>query len=100
MESDDLKDFSLDRNGWLTKKERLCVPNVGSIGKGVLEECHCLKFSIHPGGIKMYQDMKRSFFWKGMKRDAGLWVKQCLNCQKVYQKPSGLLQPLDIPIWK
>ena len=38
-----------------------------------------------------------------MKRDMGLWVRKCLNCQQVKdenQKPSGLFQPLDIPIWK
>ena len=74
-ESDDLKDFSLDQNGWLRKKGRLCVPNVGDIRKEVLEECHHSKFIIHPGGTKMYVDMKRSFFWEGMKRDVGLWVK-------------------------
>ena len=30
-------------------------------------------------------------------------VKRCLNCQQVkaeHQKPSGLLQPLDVPVWK
>ena len=35
--------------------------------------------------------------------DVGLWVRQCANCQQVkaeHQKPSGLLQPLEVPIWK
>ena len=47
--------------------------------------------------------MKRSFYWEGMKRDVGLWIRQCANCQQVkheHQKPSGLLQPLEIPVWK
>ena len=38
-----------------------------------------------------------------MKRDIGLCVKQCLNCQQAkaeHQKPSGLLQPLEVPLWK
>ncbi len=42
----------------------------------------------------MYKDVKRSLVYDGMKRDVGLWVKQCLNYQQVkaaYQKPSGLL---------
>ena len=60
--SDDLKDFSLDQNGWLRKKGRLCVPNVGNNRKEVLEECHRSKFTIYPGGTKMYQNMNRSFF--------------------------------------
>ena len=39
-ERNDLKDFSLDQNGWLRKKGRLCVMNVGDIRKEILEECH------------------------------------------------------------
>lgn len=69
----------------------------------VLDECHRSKFTIHPRGTKMYQDMKRSFYWEGMKRDIGLWVRQRVNCQQVkveHQKPSGLLQPLEILVWK
>lgn len=67
----------------MRKKGKLCVPNVGDVRKKVIKECHRSKFTIHPKGTKMYQDMKRSFFWEGMKRDVGLWVKQCLNCQQV-----------------
>ena len=38
-----------------------------------------------------------------MKVDIAEWVNKCLTCQKVkaeHQKPSGLLQPLEIPEWK
>ncbi|XP_061352878.1 uncharacterized protein LOC133297709 [Gastrolobium bilobum] len=38
-----------------------------------------------------------------MKKDIAQFVNKCLICQKVkieHQKPSGLLQPLDIPEWK
>ena len=38
-----------------------------------------------------------------MKVDIAEWVSKCLTCQKVkaeHQKPSGLLQPLEIPEWK
>ena len=57
-ESDDLKDFSLDHNGWLRKKGRLCVLNIGDMRKEVLDECYRSKFTIHPGGTKMYPYMK------------------------------------------
>ena len=98
-----MKDFYLDQRGWLRKKGGLCVPDVENLRKQVLGECHRSKFTIHSGGTKMYQDMKRSFYWEGMKRDVGLWVRQYENCQQVkaeHQKPSGLLQPLEIPVWK
>ncbi|KAL0411152.1 UNVERIFIED_CONTAM: Transposon Ty3-I Gag-Pol polyprotein [Sesamum latifolium] len=51
----------------------------------------------------MYRDLKRNFWWSGMKRDVEDFVARCLNCQKVkaeHQRPSGWLQPLDIPEWK
>ena len=38
-----------------------------------------------------------------MKRKIAQFVQTCLICQQVkaeHQKPSGLLQPLEIPEWK
>ena len=38
-----------------------------------------------------------------MKRDIAECVSKCLTCQRVkaeHQRPSGLLQPLEIPEWK
>ena len=55
---------------------------------------------IHLGGDKMYWDMKRMFYWGGMKKDVAEFVAKCLVCQRVkveQQKPDGLLQPLDVP---
>ena len=51
----------------------------------------------------MYHDLKRTFWWEGMKRDVGEYVTKCIVCQQVkaeHQKPSGLLKPLEIPLWK
>nr|GEW17085.1 putative reverse transcriptase domain-containing protein [Tanacetum cinerariifolium] len=45
----------------------------------------------------------RHFWWSGMKRDVATFVSRCLICQQVkieHQRASGLLQPLDIPVWK
>jgi len=30
----------------------------------------------------MYQDLKRSFWWHGMKKDVAEYVAKCLTCQK------------------
>ena len=38
-----------------------------------------------------------------MKKDVVKYVARCLTCQQVkveYQRPGGLLQPLNIPEWK
>nr|GFC94814.1 retrotransposon protein, putative, Ty3-gypsy subclass [Tanacetum cinerariifolium] len=51
----------------------------------------------------MYHDLKQHFWWSGMKRDVAMYVSKCLICQQVkieHQRASGLLQQLDIPVWK
>ena len=39
---------------------RICVPQV-EIRHKVLAEAHNLAYSIHPEGIKIYQDLKQHF---------------------------------------
>nr|GFA06374.1 retrotransposon protein, putative, Ty3-gypsy subclass [Tanacetum cinerariifolium] len=66
-------------------------------------EAHSSPFSVHPGSTNMYHDLKQHFWWSGMKRDVAMFVLRCLICQQVkieHQRASGLLQPLDIPVWK
>ncbi|GJT37051.1 reverse transcriptase domain-containing protein [Tanacetum coccineum] len=43
------------------------------------------------------------YWWPGMKKDIAEYVSRCLTCLKVkaeHQRPSGLLQQPEIPIWK
>ena len=68
-----------------------------------MHEVHHSKYTIYPGITKMYQDMKRMYWWSGMKKDVASFVAKCLTCQQVkfeHQKPRGQLQPLNIPKWK
>ncbi|GKB86629.1 putative reverse transcriptase domain-containing protein [Tanacetum coccineum] len=51
----------------------------------------------------MYQDLKPLYWWPNMKADIATYVSKCLTCAKVkaeHQKPSGLLQQPEIPVWK
>jgi transposase InsO family protein len=51
----------------------------------------------------MYADMKKLFFWVGMKRDVVHFIAKCLECQQVkadHHHPAGLLQPHDVPMSK
>jgi len=43
------------------------------------------------------------FWWHKMKKEVAQYVAKCLVCQKVkieHQKPTGMLQSIDIPEWK
>ena len=96
-------EFTVKENGVLYYKDRVCIPDGNDFRKTILEEAHSGSFAIHPGSIKMYLDLKMSFWWSGMKRDVSEFVTKCLVCQRVkieHQVSSGLLQPIRIPKWK
>nr|GEV92687.1 putative reverse transcriptase domain-containing protein [Tanacetum cinerariifolium] len=47
--------------------------------------------------------LKQLYWWPNMKADITTYVSKCLTCAKVkaeHQKPSGLLQQPEIPVWK
>ncbi|KAL0546510.1 hypothetical protein IC582_016420 [Cucumis melo] len=96
-------EFSISSDGGLLFERRLCVPSNSAIKTELLSEAHSSPFSMHPGSTKMYQDLKRVYWWRNMKREKAEFVSKCLVCQQVKaprQKPAGLLQPLNIPEWK
>ena len=87
-------EFTVKENGVLYYKDRVCVLDDNDLRKAILEKAHNGYFSIHPSSTKMYQDLKMSFWWSGMKRDVSEFVTKCLVCQRVkaeHQVPSGLL---------
>ena len=93
----------MNEDGFLYYRDRACVPNDDGLKKTILEEAHSGSCAMHPGSTKMYQDLKISYWWSGMKRDVSEFVTKCMVCQKVkaeHQVPSGLLQPIRVPEWK
>nr|GEZ77095.1 reverse transcriptase domain-containing protein [Tanacetum cinerariifolium] len=79
------------------------LPCYGDFRTVIMHESHKSKYSIHPGSDKMYQDMKKLYWWPNMKADIATYVSKCLTCAKVkakHQRPSGLLVQPKIPEWK
>ncbi|GKG03924.1 putative reverse transcriptase domain-containing protein, partial [Tanacetum coccineum] len=79
------------------------LPCYGDLSTVIMHESHKSKYSIHPGSDKMYQDMKKLYWWPNMKTDIATYVSKCLTCAKVkaeHQRPSGFLVQPKIPEWK
>jgi hypothetical protein len=64
--------FSEDDEGVLWYKGRIYVPNIKELKDKILHEAHESAYSIHPGGNKMYHNLKATYWWYGMKRDVAL----------------------------
>jgi len=94
--------------GWTTRipcglEKKLVVPNQKHLKKQILDEAHESLLSIHPGSSKMYRDVRKRFWWKGLKQDIARIVVECDVCCRVkaeYLKLAETLQPLPIPAWK
>nr|GEW06398.1 retrotransposon protein, putative, Ty3-gypsy subclass [Tanacetum cinerariifolium] len=110
---------ALKEENWKNKRITSYIPHLKDNSRGIktrqgrvfrshvkdllLEEAHKSKYSIHPGATKMYLDLKKNYWWPGMKRDCVKYVEKSLTCLKFkaeHQKPYGKVQPLEIPVWK
>ncbi|XP_071921719.1 uncharacterized protein [Coffea arabica] len=96
----ELPNFNLGSDEILKFRNRVVVPRDEELKREILEESHCSRYMVHPGSGKMYQDLKSLYWWDNMKAKITQFVQKCLTCQQVkaeHKKPSGLLQPLEIP---
>ncbi|GJV88981.1 putative reverse transcriptase domain-containing protein, partial [Tanacetum coccineum] len=98
-----IKNLEPRADGTLCLKNRSWIPRFDDLRALIMHESHKSKYSIHPGSDKMYQDLKKLYWWPNMKAEIATYVKKCMTCAKVkaeYQKPSGLLVQPKIPEWK
>ncbi|KAI3797612.1 hypothetical protein L1987_32872 [Smallanthus sonchifolius] len=90
-------------SGLLYYLNRIWVPDRDDLRTFLMNEAHKTRYSIHPGTDKMYQDLRQQYWWPGIKKDIALYVAKSLTCSKVkgeYQRPSGLIEQPEIPVWK
>lgn len=75
-------------DGWTTNYEgfiyyngRLTLANNPDLREAILTEAHRSRFTIHPRSTNMYSDMKKQYWWKGMKQDVATFVNKCMVFQ-------------------
>ena len=73
------KEVTIGADGILRLQDCLCVPNMDGLRKKILEEAHSSRYSIHPGAMKMYRDLRQHYWWRLMKKDIVEYVARCLN---------------------
>ncbi|GJZ67504.1 putative reverse transcriptase domain-containing protein [Tanacetum coccineum] len=90
-------------DGTLCLNDMSWLPCYGDLRSVIMHESHKSKYSIHHGSKKMYQDMKKLYWWLNIKAGIATYVSKGLTCARVkaeHQRPLGLLVQPAIPEWK
>jgi hypothetical protein len=75
MELREAQCFRQDTDGVLWFKDRLMVLKDFELHRKIMDEAHCSQYSIHPGTNKMYQDLKKNFWWTRIKIEIAKYVQ-------------------------
>nr|GEV27730.1 putative reverse transcriptase domain-containing protein [Tanacetum cinerariifolium] len=89
LESRADKTLCLNNRNWL--------PSYGDLRTLIMHESHKSKYSVHSSFDKMYQDMKKLYWWPNMKADIAIYVSKCLTCLKVLAKVGTVAYRLKLP---
>ncbi|GJS20165.1 putative reverse transcriptase domain-containing protein [Tanacetum coccineum] len=92
------KSFEIRSNGTRCIKNQSWLPLFGNLRDLIMHESHKSKYFIHPGSDKMYQDLKKLYWWPNMKAVIAEYVGKYLKCSRFKtecQMPSGLLKSLQ-----
>nr|GEV03022.1 hypothetical protein [Tanacetum cinerariifolium] len=65
------------------KEENYINEDLHELRALTMHESHKPKYSIHPGSDKMYQDLKKLYWWPDRKAEISTYVSKCLTCAKL-----------------
>lgn len=83
----------------LFREDKLCIP-AGEIRTNILKENHDIPIAGHMAFKKTLNRVKKSYYWKNLRKDVFHYTRTCQKCQETKsktQKPQGYLQPLEPP---
>ncbi|GJU90514.1 putative reverse transcriptase domain-containing protein [Tanacetum coccineum] len=84
-----IKNLEPRADGTLCLKNRSWIPYFGDLRALIMHESHKSKYSIHPRSDKMYQDLKKLYWWPNMKAEIATYVSKCMTCAKLPKTTSG-----------
>ncbi|GJX32824.1 putative reverse transcriptase domain-containing protein [Tanacetum coccineum] len=74
--------FKIRSHGIRYFDKHVWFPLFGGLRELIMHESHKSKYLIHPGFDKMYQDLKKLYWWSNMKAEIATYVSKCLTCAK------------------
>ncbi|GJX80515.1 putative reverse transcriptase domain-containing protein [Tanacetum coccineum] len=69
-----IKNLEPRADGTLCLRNRSRIHCFGDLRTLIMHESHKSKYSIHPGSDKMYQDLKKLYWWPNMKAEIATYV--------------------------
>ena len=58
--------WAIHIDGSLRYRGRVVVPQWTDLREEILRDFYFSRFVVHPGGTKMYQDLRRQYYWSRM----------------------------------
>ncbi|GJR05816.1 putative reverse transcriptase domain-containing protein [Tanacetum coccineum] len=79
-----IKKLESRADGTLCLKNRIWIPCFGYLRALIMHESNKSKYSIHHGSNKMYQDLKKLYWWPNMKAKITTYVSTQLDMSTAY----------------
>ncbi|KAG8478384.1 hypothetical protein CXB51_028200 [Gossypium anomalum] len=72
-------EFGLNSEGILCFRGRICIPKDSDLRQSILKEAHGGLCTMHPGGNRLYHDLRELYWWPGLKREVTEFVGEMFD---------------------
>ncbi len=83
MQEGENPEFRFNGKKVLRYGSRLCVPDDIGLKGDIMREAYNARYSIHHGATKMYQALKKVYWWPSIKKETVQFVSAYEVCQRV-----------------